>query len=241
MAAKKDQKLLFIIVSVVVLFLLYQQGFLGAIVKTCETQEPNNIFDMLDIVTDGYNGTAELTAVTTVQHPDGLKELNTYHTVSALGVLDIIDVATLSCDEMLGILNEQYSTSYFVNLGTNESRLLYADGNYWWCNSNDNLGMRTSDPLIYSKYDDGFEICRFDYVDDPVNETASFEEETDILTTTDTGTSTYTAPAEESSGLTQKLIMVFAVLFIIYYVMFERGPKKGLVKGHPFKKMFKRK
>jgi len=223
--AKKNKINPMIILGIIAAFLLIAQiGFLGSFITTCDNIEPASLMDLQEKVINNV-GAMNLNSAKLeyVNNDNQTIFLDIYDVTAGFGEAQIMQTIE-SCKNTLSLLSLQNRSE--LNLG-GKSITTTINNDFWFCNKNDNLLIKTTEIETISNYYAAFEICYEEEVIDEQIDNGTTREE-NISTTTST-TPTVTTPTAKNNNNVAIIIGTLIIAFAAYWFL-ERGPEKGLIK-----------
>lgn len=229
----------------IALFLVWQGGFLGALITQCDNNEyetaqrlelfytSNNhtIIDSADAV-DTLNSTGQAVTLTK-------REVNNN--------INIIDAENESCTLLLANMKSTQINSTWVAIDASKGEdVLKTLTSFFWCSETDNYMLESTNASMYNTYFDAFTVCEQVEVPDTTPAPTTVDgilTGGDYIPPTTTPTPTVAAPASKANAIdwiSEKLNIprdktpvviaaLIAVLFAAYWFL-ERG-EKGLIKS----------
>jgi len=170
---------LFLVIGLLLFVLLATKtGFLGSLIGGYENNEPTNIGEFLSTIDlyggqYSYQGTYDITT----------HSYDQYYTSSDLGVITVIVIDDLQCNEFLSLVNQEDNTTSYVILEGRQT--LDLTSGYLFCNFKNNLALQVSDFSTMSDYVNSFET--FNEITTPPEEEEEEEEEEESSSTTAEG------------------------------------------------------
>jgi hypothetical protein len=219
------QQPLVIIGMILAILLVTQTNFLGALVTTCESNEPNSIAEMEAAIIIDLNGSWIQSASThlTIDNEDYL--LETYTTKSSIGDLQFIvpEETITNCNGLLAAIADEENNTKYTRLS--QTKVLITQNNNYWCNKEGTVMVASEDIADLALYYDYFNTCITEEkeVAAEVNETTVVQNETEEQKETQTTESRY------DDRFVAKIV-IGVLLIIVLYFMFEKGPNKGFIR-----------
>lgn len=197
-------------------------GFLGSIITTCENNEPTNQSGIISTLPD----ISSIIQENNLYVSNGTKDydLPTTEITSSIGIITLSTVN--DCEEIISFIQTLNNTE---SLRLENKNMVFHEQEYYWCNKENNLLFLSNEIKTFDNYLDHYTSCT-------TIETVE-QNETITSSTSSEDEEKQTFISEENKITDNKyndryystIAITLALMITLYYV-FEKGPKKGLIK-----------
>ena len=219
----KTKTIWIIIGLIAVIFLITKFDFLGSVMTSCENNEPVTMLEY-EAATAMMNGTFSEPQLFNLIQGNGSISFPKRTSNTKLGEYEYIDTTgTISCEDLLELIKIEDNTTTFTTLS--KRTVLLTSTSVMWCNNEGTITLKSS-ITGFSNYFAEYETCTEIVVEDlpplPTNNYAK-------PITTEPIKQTETTPTQKTQNPLWFVLAGITALILIY-VIFEKGPKKGLIR-----------